>query len=165
MFEAAEAKVPPPPELVPGEVLLWKMADVKGLITRHLVTGYLVTSYRCFIWDVAKNIVTVNVPIGLTDVMVDAKQMGKRAMRGGTFIVPKTADYVPPTMGEPVEVGNLVFRIESETAMVFRGVSEPVRLKSLIDALRTNVRVPSGLGVDVLWKSSADSARLGPRST
>ncbi len=158
MFEAAEARSPPHPELVQGEVLFWKMADVKGLIMRHLVTGYLVTSYRCFIWDVEKNAVRVNVPISLTDVTVEGKRQGKRARRGGSFIVPKTADYVPPTMGEPVEIGDLFFRIGGEPVMVFRGVAEPVKVKALIDALRAQVRVPRGLGVDALWRSSGEPA-------
>ena len=78
MSEAAEASSPPPPGLVPGEIPLWKMADVKGLIIRHLVTGYLVTSYRCFIWDVEKDAVTVNVPITLAEVTVERKWQGKR---------------------------------------------------------------------------------------
>jgi hypothetical protein len=158
MFEAAGARSPPPPELVQGEVLFWKMANVKGLIMRHLVTGYLVTSYRCFIWDVEKNAVRVNIPISLTDVTVEGKRHGKRARRGGSFIVPKTADYVPPTMGEPVEIGDLFFRIEGEPVMVFRGVAEPVKVKALIDALRAQVRVPRGLGVDALWRSSGEPA-------
>jgi hypothetical protein len=156
MSEAAKTRSPPPPELVQGEALLWKMADVKGLITRRLVTGYLVSSYRCFIWDVQRNAVMVNVPIGLADVTVEGKRQGKRAMRGGSFIVPKTADYFQPTMGEPVEIGDLFFRIEGELVMVFRGVSEPVKVKSLIDALRAQVRVPPGLGADYLWKSSSE---------
>jgi len=45
MPEALGAKEPPPPELVRGEAPYWKMADVKGLVVRHLVTGYLVTNY------------------------------------------------------------------------------------------------------------------------
>jgi hypothetical protein len=146
----------PPPELVQGEALLWKMADVKGLVTRRLVTGYLVTSYRCFIWDVKMNVVTVNVPIGLADVTVEGKRQGKRALRGGSFVVPKTADYFQPTMGEPVEVGDLFFRVEGEPVMVFRAVSEPDKVKSLIDALRARVRVPAGLGVDHLWKGPSE---------
>ena len=158
MSEAAEAGRAPPPELVQGEALLWKMADVKGLITRRLVTGYLVTSYRCFIWDVKMNTVTVNVPIGLADVTVEGKRQGKRALRGGSFIVPKTADYYQPTMGELVEIGDLLFRVEGEPVMVFRGVSEPARVKSLIDTLRAQVRVPRGLGVDYLWRSPDEEA-------
>jgi hypothetical protein len=156
MFEAAEAKEPPPPELVQGEMLFWKMADVKGLITRRLVTGYLVTSYRCFIWDVERNTVTMNVPISLADVTVQGKKRGKRAMRGGSFIVPKTADYFQPTMGEPVEIGDLFFRVEDKPIMVFREVTEPLKVKELIDNLRTHVSIPPGLGVDVLWKSPGE---------
>ncbi len=158
MSEAAEARSPPPPALVQGEALLWKMADVKGLIMRHLVTGYLVTSYRCFIWDVERNAVRVNVPITLTDVTVEGKRQGKRARRGGSFIVPRIPNLVPPAMGEPVEIGDLSFRIEGERVMVFRGVAEPVKVKALIDALRAHVRVPRGLGVDVLWRSSGEPA-------
>jgi hypothetical protein len=155
MSEASE-EGRPPPELVQGEALLWKMADVKGLVTRRLVTGYLVTSYRCFIWDVKTNVVTVSVPMGLAEVTVEGKRQGKRALRGGSFVVPKTADYFQPTMGEPVEMGDLFFRIQGETVMVFRAVSEPTKVKSLIDALRAQVRVPLGLGVDYLWRGPGE---------
>jgi len=157
MPEASEESRPPP-ELVQGEALLWKMADVKGLVTRRLVTGYLVTSYRCFIWDVKMNVVTVNIPIGLADVVVEGKRQGRRALRGGSFIVPKTADYFQPTMGEPVEIGDLFFRVDGEPVMVFRGVSEPSKVKSLIDALKAQVRVPVGLGVDYLWRGPSEEA-------
>jgi hypothetical protein len=153
MSAEAAAKEPPPSELVRGEVLFWKMADTGGLIMRHLVTGYLVTSYRCFIWDVERDAVRVNVPVSLADVAVERRRMGKRARRGGSFIVPKTADWVPPTMGEPVEIGDLLFRIKGETIMVFRDVAEPLEVKLLIDSLKEHVRVPRGLGVDVLWRS------------
>jgi hypothetical protein len=161
MSEAAQAGESPPPELVQGEWVFWKMADMKGLIMRHMVTGYLVTSYRCFIWDVEKNAVRVNVPISLTDVTVEGKRQGKRAKRGGCFIVPKTADYVPPTMGEPVEIGDLFFRVKGEPVMVFLGVAEPLKVKALIDALRAQVRVPRGLGVDALWRSAGEQAGHG----
>jgi hypothetical protein len=163
MADATEASsTPPPPGLVTGEMPLWKMADVKGLVLRHLVTGYMVTSYRCFIWDVARNAVTVNVPVTLTDVAVEGERQGKRAKRGGSFIVPRTANYAQPTMGEPVEIGDLLFRIKGETVMIFRGVAEPAKLKALIDALRVQVRVPSGLGVDALWRDSGEPARRRP---
>lgn len=158
MPEPAEAKEPPPPDLVRGEMPFWKMADVKGLVVRHLVTGYLVTNYRCFVWDVERNTVRINVPIGLTDVTVEGKRPGKRTKRGGSFIVPQTADYVPPAMGEPAEVGDLFFRIKGEPVMVFRDVAEPLKVKALIDALRAHERAharpPRGLGVDALWRSS-----------
>jgi hypothetical protein len=162
----AEAKEPPPPDLVHGEMPFWKMADVKGLIVRHLVTGYLVTNYRCFIWDVENNVVTVNVPMSLAEVTLEGKRQGKRAKRGGSFIVPQTADYVPPPMGEPVEIGDLFFRIKGEPVMVFREVAEPLKVKALIDALRIHVRAhvrgPQDLGVDALWKGSGE---LGGRRT
>lgn len=154
MFVAAESRSPPPPELVPGEALLWKMADVKGMITRHLVTGYLVTSYRCFVWDVGKNEVTVNVPINLAEVTVEGKRQGKRTLRGGSFIVPRTPNFVTPEMGETVEIGDLFFRVEGEPVMVFRDVAEPLKVKGLIDAVGAQVRVPGDLGVDVLWRST-----------
>jgi hypothetical protein len=153
MPEAEETGIPPP-ELVQGEMLLWKMADVKGLITRHLVTGYLVTNFRCFIWDVEKNIVEVSVPISLAELEVEGKKMGKRSMRGGSFIVPRTADYIPPPMGEVVEMGDLRFRVGGESVMEFREVAEQTKVKSLIEALRAQVRVPGGLGVDVLWRGA-----------
>ena len=157
-----EAGSPPPPELVEGEAPLWKMADVKGLFVRHLITGYLVTSYRCFIWDVGRNAVTVSVPIGLADVTVEGTRQGKRTIRGGSFIVPRTADYVAPTMGVLVEMGDLFFRVGEKPVMVFRAVAEPVRLKALIDALRAQVRVPAGLGVDHLWSGPGVSAGRRP---
>jgi hypothetical protein len=158
MSGAAEADGPIPSELVHGEMVFWKMADVKGLITRRLVTGYLVTSYRCFIWDVQSNVVRVNVPISLADVTVEGKRQGKRARRGGSFIVPRTADYIPPPMGEPVEIGDLFFRVEGEPVMVFREVAEPLKVQALIDALRVRVKVPRGLGVDSLWRSPGGPA-------
>ena len=162
----AEAKELPPPDLVRGEMPFWKMADVKGLVVRRLVTGYMVTNYRCFVWDVETNAVTFNVPIGLTDVTVDGKRLGKRTKRGGSFIVPQTADYVPPPMGEPIEVGDLFFRIKGETVMVFRDVAEPLKVKALIDALRaherSHARPSRGLGVDALWKGSGGVDRHRP---
>ena len=153
MFGAAETRSPPPPDLVEGEAPLWKMADVKGLFVRHLITGYLVTSYRCFIWDVEKNAVTASVPIPLADVTIEGTRAGKRTRRGGSFIVPRTADYVPPAMGEAVEIGDLFFRIEGKAVMVFRAVAEPAKVKALIDFMRSQVTVPPGLGVDFLWGS------------
>jgi hypothetical protein len=159
MSEATESRSRPPPELVPGEALLWKMADVKGLITRRLVTGYLVTTYRCFIWNVGKNEVTANIPMSLTDVTVEGKRQGKRTLRGGSFIVPRTPNYVTSTMGETVEIGDLFFRVEGELVMVFRDVAEPVKVKGVIDAVRAQVRVPGGLGVDILWRSPDEPAK------
>jgi hypothetical protein len=162
MPEAPEPEQPPPAELVRGEAPYWKMADVQGRFVRRLVTGYLVTNYRCFIWDVETNTVTANVPIELADVTAEGVRHGKRARRGGNFIVPKTADYVPPTMGEPVEVGDLLFRIDGEPVMVFREVSEPLKVKALIDALRAHLkahaRPPRGLGVDAVWRGSGEPA-------
>ena len=100
--------------------------------------------------------------IGLADVTVEGRMLGKRARRGGSFIVPQTADYVPPTMGEPVEIGDLLFRIKGEPVMVFREVSEPLNVKALIDALKAHAsaqaRPPRGLGVDALWRGSSESA-------
>ena len=161
MSEASGAKGPPP-ELVRGEAPYWKMADVKGRIVRHLVTGYLVTNYRCFIWDVERNLVTVNVPIGLADVTVEGKRPGKRSRRGGNFIVPRTVNYAQPTMGEPVEIGDLYFRVKGEPVMVFRDVAQPLNVKALIDALRAHanahMKAPRGLGVDALWSDSGEAA-------
>lgn len=160
MSSAAGAKQPLP-ELVRGEAPFWKMADVKGFVVKRLVTGYLVTNYRCFIWDVESNVVKVNVPIELAEVTVEARRRGKRERRGGSFFVPQTADYVPPTMGEPVEIGDLFFRIKGETVMVFQDVAEPLKVKSLIDALRAHakahMRAPKGTGVDALWPRARES--------
>ena len=157
MSGTAATRRPPPPDLVEGEAPLWKMADVKGLFVRHLITGYLVTSYRCFIWNVEKNAVTANVPIAFADVTIEGVKRGKRARRGGSFIVPRTADYVPPAMGETVEIGDLIFRIEGKPVMVFRSVAEPAKVKALIDFMRAQVTVPPGLGVDLLWSSPDES--------
>lgn len=155
MPESSGAENPPPPELVRGEAPYWKMADVKGLIVRRLVTGYLVTNYRCFIWDVDSNVVRASVPIDLADVAVEGRRPGKRSRRGGNFIVPQTVNYDRPTMGEPVEIGDLHFRVKGDPVMVFRDVAEPLKVKSLIDALRAHskahMRAPRGLGVDALW--------------
>ncbi|HUI00716.1 MAG TPA: hypothetical protein VLX56_03710 [Nitrososphaerales archaeon] len=160
MSGAAEADVPPPPDLVRGEAPFWKMADVKGRFVRHLVTGYLVTNYRCFIWDVEANVVKVNVPMRIADVAVENNRPGKRARRGGSFFVPRTPDYVPPAMGEPVEIGDLFFRVKGETVMVFRDVAEPLKVKALIDALRAHlnahVKPPRGTGVDSLWRGARE---------
>lgn len=134
------------------------MGDVEGFLFRRLVKGYLVTSYRCFIWDVRSNAVTTSVPVTLADVTVENSRLGKRRLSGGSFIVPKTADYVPPAMGEPVEVGDLVFRVGGEPVMVFRDVAEPAKVKALIDSLRARVRVPAGLRVDLLWPSAVGGA-------
>jgi hypothetical protein len=163
MSEASGTREPaPPPDLVRGEAPYWKMADVRGLIVRHLVTGYLVTNYRCFIWDVERNVVRVNVPIGLADVTVEGKRPGKRSRRGGSFFVPQTVNYAQPTMGEPVEIGDLYFRVKGEPVMVFRDVAEPHNVKALIDALRAHakahMRAPRGLGVDVLWSDPEEAA-------
>jgi hypothetical protein len=161
MPEATEASGPPPPELVRGEAPFWKMADVRGRIVRHLVTGYMVTNYRCFIWDAERNVVKVNVPIGLADVTVEGRRPGRREKRGGSFFVPQTADYAPPSMGEPVEIGDLFFRIKGESVMVFREVAEPLKVKALIDALRAHSRAharpPRGSGVDALWRGSGEA--------
>jgi hypothetical protein len=153
---APPAEVPPPPsDLVRGEGPYWKMADVKGLIVRHLVTGYLITNYRCFIWDVERNVVTANVPIDLADVTVEGRRKGRRSKRGGNFIVPQTVNYYQPTMGEPVEIGDLYFLVKGEPVMVFKDVAEPLNVKALIDALKAHakahMRAPHGLGVDALW--------------
>ncbi|MDG6966588.1 MAG: hypothetical protein JRN23_04765 [Nitrososphaerota archaeon] len=145
----------PPPDLVRGEYPFWKMAEVKGRLVRHLVTGYLITNYRCFAWDVETDQVTASVPIEQAEVSVEGLVPGRRTRRGGSFIVPQTADYVPPAMGEPVETGDLEFRVKGETVMAFRGVSEPLKVKSLIEALRSHskahMRPPRGLGVDTVW--------------
>lgn len=159
--EPTEAKEPPHPGLVRGEIPYWKMADVKGRLFRHLVTGYMVTNYRCFIWDVETNAIRTSVPIGMADVAVEGRRPGRRARRGGSFIVPQTADYVAPVMGEPVEAGDLLFSVRGETVMAFSDVAEPLRLKALIDFLRVHAsaraRPPPGLGVDVLWRGSGEA--------
>jgi hypothetical protein len=162
MPEPSGAKEPPPPELVRGEAPYWKMADVKGLVVRHLVTGYLVTNYRCFIWDVESNVVRVSVPIGLADVTVEGRRPGKRSRRGGNFIVPQTVNYAQPTMGEAVEIGDLLFIVKGEPVMVFKDVADPLNVKALIDALKAHskahMRAPRGLGVDALWSDPGEAA-------
>lgn len=160
MSETPVAKGPPPPEMVRGEAPYWKMADVKGMLVRRLVTGYLVTNYRCFIWDVESNVVRVSVPIGLADVTVEGRRPGKRSRRGGSFIVPQTVNYAQPTMGEPVEVGDLLFLVKGKPVMAFRDVAEPLNVKALIDALKAHskahMRPPRGVGVDALWSDPGE---------
>jgi hypothetical protein len=143
----------PPADLVPGEGLLWKMADVKGVLVRRVITGYMVTNFRCFVWDAERNVVRVNVPVSQANVKVEGKRSGKRTIRGGSFVVPKTADYLPPAMGEIVEMGDIVFRVEEKSFMIFRDVAEPSKVESLINLLKSRIRVPVGLGVDLLWKA------------
>jgi hypothetical protein len=156
----------PPADLVRGEAPYWKMADLKGLIVRHLVTGYLITNYRCFIWDVERNVVTANVPIGLAEVTVEGRRKGKRSKRGGNFFVPQTVNYYQPTMGEPVEIGDLYFLVKGAPVMVFKDVAEPLNVKALIDALKdhakAHMRAPRGLGVDSLW--SEKGRAMGERT-
>lgn len=153
----------PPPDLVRGEYPFWKMAEVRGRLVRHLVTGYLITNYRCFVWDVETDMVTASVPIEKGELSVEGLSRGKRTRRGGSFLVPQTADYVPPTMGEPVETGDLAFRVEGKTVMVFRGVSEPLKVKALVEALRAHAKAhmkpPRGLGVDSLWMDDEPGGR------
>jgi len=137
-------------------VLLWKMADVTGLLVRRVVTGYLVTNYRSFVWDAGSDSVRVSVPAGAAQVTVEGRRRGRRTMRGGTFVVPRTADRVPPTMGEAVEVGDLFFRVaDGRVAMVFRGVTEPDRVAALATRPGTDARPPAGRGVDSLWMADA----------
>ncbi|HEV2390489.1 MAG TPA: hypothetical protein VGS04_07185 [Nitrososphaerales archaeon] len=162
MPEASGTREPPPPELVRGETPYWKMADVKGLVVRHLVTGYLVTNYRCFIWDVESNVVRASVPIGLADVTVERRRPGKRSKRGGGFIVPQTVNYAQPAMGEAVEMGDLLFLVKGKPVMAFREVADPLNVKALIDALKAHskahMRPPRGVGVDTLWSDPDEAA-------
>gem|GEM_PF-7126313 len=108
------------------------------------------------------NVVRVNVPIGLADVTVEGRRPGKRSRRGGNFIVPQTVNYAQPTMGEPVEIGDLYFRVKGESVMVFRDVAEPLNVKALIDALKAHSKAhmsaPRGVGVDALWSDSGEAA-------
>lgn len=133
------------------------------MVVRHLITGYLVTNYRCFIWDVESDVVRASVPIGLADVTVEGRRPGKRSRRGGSFIVPQTVNYAQPAMGEPVEMGDLLFLVKGEPVMAFRDVSEPLNVKALIDALKAYSKAhrspPRGTGVDTLWSDPGETVR------
>src|SRR5208283_5194404 len=135
-------QTPPPADLVRGERLLWKMADVKGVFTRRLVTGYLITNYRCFVWDAEADAVRASVPIAKCEVVVSNARAGTRSRLGGRFVpsappaAAETAVEKEPEEGSAVTVGDLSFKADGETVMVFREVAEPERVKELVDGLR-----------------------------
>jgi hypothetical protein len=137
-----------PTDLVRGERLLWKMADVKGLFTRRLVTGYLITNFRCFVWDAEADVVRASVPVSKCEVVVSSLREGVRSRRGGKFLpsMPPpamAAEPSPEMKPEPitkVTLGDVAFRADGETIMVFREVADPGRVKDLVDGLRALAR-------------------------
>jgi len=150
----------PPTDLVRGERLLWKMADVKGTFTRRLVTGYLITNYRCFVWDAEADAVKASVPVTKCEVVVSNAREGVRSRRGGRFLpsMPPTAAEAEtekgPEEGGSVAIGDLSFRTDGETIMVFREVAEPERVKELVDGLRVRGRSSSDDRVEVIVRAN-----------
>jgi hypothetical protein len=135
------------------------MADVKGVFTRRLVTGYLITNYRCFVWDAEADAVKASVPVTRCEVVVSNVREGVRSRRGGRFLpsMPPT----PPTSaeaatekeleeGQTVTIGDVSFGVEGETIMVFREVAEPERVKELVDGLGARGRPPSDERVEAI---------------
>jgi hypothetical protein len=149
----------PPADLVRGERLFWKMADVKGVFTRRLVTGYLITNFRCFVWDAETDKVKASVPIARCEVVVSNARAGVRSRRGGKFlpaVPPPAAEAVPakePEEGKPVTVGDLSFRADGETIMVFREVAEPERVKELVEGLRALAKPSSDERVEAVVRA------------
>ncbi len=139
----------PPTDLVMGERLLWKMADVKGIITRRLIRGYLITNYRCFVWDAETDEVKASVPIDRCEVATFNLREGLKSKRGGRFVpLPPSPGEPPKTEGEliigaKVQVGDLRFMVGGESIMVFREVTEPERVKLLVDGLRAAWKPPA----------------------
>ena len=153
----------PPADLVRGERLLWKMADVKGLLTRRLVTGYLITNYRCFVWDAEADAVRASVPVDKCEVTVSNVHSGVRSRRGGRFL-PTTPAADAGTgkkeeLGATVTIGDLSFSAEGEKIMVFREVADPERVKELVDGLRAVGKPSSDEGVEAVVR--AKPARSG----
>ena len=68
------------------------MADVRGLFTKRVVTGYLVTNYRCFVWDGETDEVKASVPVARCEVVVSFMRKGVRSKRGGVFLIPPSAE-------------------------------------------------------------------------
>lgn len=143
--------VVPPADLVEGEQLFWKMADVKGFFTRRVVTGYLITNYRCFVWDAEENVVRASVPVSRCEAIVSFMHRGVRSMRGGRFLQ-------PPPMGERevddqdrlTTIGDVSFRVGDKTVMIFREVTDPEGVKRLVDSLRLRGDKPADERIDAV---------------
>lgn len=143
--------VVPPADLVEGEQLFWKMADVKGFFTRRVVTGYLITNYRCFVWDAEENVVRANVPVSRCEAVVSFMHRGVRSTRGGRFLQ-------PPPMGERevddqdrlTTIGDVSFRVGDKTVMIFREVTDPEGVKRLVDSLRLRGDKPADERIDAV---------------
>jgi hypothetical protein len=138
------------------------MADVKGVFTRRLVTGYLITNYRCFVWDAEADVVKASVPVAKCELVVSNTREGARSRRGGSFMpsMPPT----PPTESESekekgaeedqtVTIGDISFMADGETIMVFRDVVEPERVKELVDGLRALGRSSSDDRVEAIVRA------------
>ena len=150
----------PPADLVHGERLLWKMADVKGVFTRRLVTGYLITNFRCFVWDAEKDSVRASVPISRCEIEVSSVRVGVRTRRGGSFMpTMQQGEQAGPNLQAPqgtsVTMGELTFRVDGEVIMVFREVSEPERVKQLIDGLKALWKVPADPRVEEVVRAAS----------
>lgn len=135
---------PPPADLIEGEALFWKMADVKGIFTRRVVTGYLITNFRCFVWDAEVDEVMASVPVPRCEAVVSYMHKGVRTRRGGRFMQPPLDDEPPKVVvqGELTTIGDVSFKVDDKTLMVFREIAEPEKVKRLVDILRLRA-VPS----------------------
>lgn len=141
----------PPTDLVRGERLLWKMADVKGVFSKRLVTGYLITNYRCFVWDAEEDVVRASAPISRCEVEVSNHRFGLRSRRGGRFLPvepppppgPEQAGASDPPPEEKGTIGDLSFKVDGQVVMVFREVNDPQKVKELVDGLRARGRPSS----------------------
>jgi hypothetical protein len=134
---------PPPADLVEGEQLFWKMADVKGLFTRRVVTGYLITNYRCFVWDAETDAVRASVPLSRCETVVSFMRKGARSARGGRFMQPPTDEPASGVEDRLTTIGDVSFRVDDKTIMVFREVAEPEKVKELVDTLRVRGGFPA----------------------
>jgi hypothetical protein len=134
------------------------MADVKGVFTRRLITGYLITNYRCFVWDAEADAVKASVPINKCEVVVSNAKAGVRSSRGGRFlplVPPPVAETGPeePEERKAVTVGDLLFKADGETIMVFREVTDPERVKELVDGLRAMAKPSSDDRIETITRA------------
>ncbi|MDA4121849.1 MAG: hypothetical protein OK456_01560 [Thaumarchaeota archaeon] len=150
-----------PTDLVMGELLLWKMADVKGILTRRLIRGYLITNYRCFVWDAESDEMKASVPIDRCEVETFNLKSGLKSKRGGRFVpLPPNPGELPRTegeliMGAKVQVGDLRFLVGGEAIMVFREVTEPERVRQLVEGLRAAWKPPADQRVEEVVRQEA----------
>jgi hypothetical protein len=124
-----------PVDLEDGELLLWKMASVKGFFHPRVLKGYLVTNKRCFVWDASEDRVLAS--IGLREkfqvTAKDVRQVKAPRRGGGRFM---SADG--PTVHRPGEIvlrGDLRFVQDGREVMCFPGVVDPDAVVALIQGL------------------------------